>query len=177
MLKELYKNYSAAKHTFAIFSTPHISIIALADCTTSAFVAFGVLMASVSVARVVFCEDIGQRIHHKLLLSNRALGSSQMMYDLSHISLHTYIFNLGKHFPQIFKTIFGRHANNFVKVFVKLKTNSTTTNSVSISAIITVIENFLISDVTRGFSQGENVAEKGNWQHYWRALAQTQKIT
>jgi len=44
---------------------------------------------------------------------------------------------------------FGGHGNNFMKVFVKLRTNSTTTNSVSISAIITVIENFLISDVTR----------------------------
>jgi len=46
-----------------------------------------------------------------------------------------------------------------MKVFVKLKTKSTT-NSVSISTIITIIENFLISGVTRSFSQGENIPER-----------------
>jgi len=59
--------YSVAKLTFAIISAPHISIIAFANCTTSAVVAFGVLMARVSVAWVVFCEGIGQRIHFILL--------------------------------------------------------------------------------------------------------------
>ena len=58
------KDSFGAKLTFAIFAAPHISIITFADCTTTAVVAFGVFMASVSVARVVFCEDIDQRIHY-----------------------------------------------------------------------------------------------------------------
>jgi len=63
--KEIF--YSVAKLTFTIFSAPHIAIIAFANCTTSAVVAFGVLMARMSVAWVVFCEDVGQRINFMLL--------------------------------------------------------------------------------------------------------------
>ena len=78
------KGLFAAKHTFAIFSAPHISIITFADCTTSAVVAFGVLMASVSVAWVIFCEGIGQRIHCMLLILIQRQGWIQGFVDYGH---------------------------------------------------------------------------------------------
>jgi len=55
-----------------------------------------------------------------------------------------------------------------VKVLESSKQNQQQT--VSYSTIITVFENFLISDVTRGFSQGENVAYRAHWQYCSRAL-------
>jgi len=61
------------KLTFAIFSVPHIPIIAGADCMPITIVAFGVLMACVSVAWVRFCKRNGQCIHCMVCFTNRAL--------------------------------------------------------------------------------------------------------
>jgi len=68
------KDLFAEKLTFAIFSASYISIITFADCTTTAFVAFGVFMASVSVAWVVFCEDIGQSLDYMSLILMQSQG-------------------------------------------------------------------------------------------------------
>jgi len=60
--------------SFSIFAVPYIAIVTVADCTTPTVAAIGVLMAAVSVAWNIFCEDIGQNIHlHDTNFSNRAL--------------------------------------------------------------------------------------------------------
>jgi len=53
--------------TFAIFAASLVAIITNTDCTTCTVVAFGVCMATVSVAWVRFCEKTCQRIHYMIL--------------------------------------------------------------------------------------------------------------
>jgi len=62
MIKLSYKQYThfilLQSLTFAIYAVPHVAIIADTDCTTSTIVAFGVSMATVSMAWVRFCEKL-----------------------------------------------------------------------------------------------------------------------
>ena len=157
----------AEKQTFAIFSAPHITIITLADCTTTAVVAFGVFMASVSVAWVIYCEDIGQRIHYMLLSLQVDLCDLHKWYNIRRIFHSIHLFSVLETIFHRFSNL-RRHINSFVKVFGKLKTKSTTNNLLFCNHY----RNWKLSDQWRNerFQPGENVAYRAHWQYCSRAL-------